>query len=265
MEPPRRPTNYPSDVTDSQWLLLDPLIPPHGIGPRTPVYNRRDLLNAMLFRARTGCQWRSLPSDFPPWSSVKNHFYAWRDAKGFERVNDVLREKTRVAEGREPEPSLGVLDSQSAKTTSSVPSKTRGFDAGKKIKGRKRHIVVDVLGLVIAVAVTPADIQDRDAAPTVLAIARSKSHRLEKVLVDSAYNGPVIAKAERDLRLKIEQVLRSDDRPGFHPIPKRWVVERTFGWFNHARLFAKDHERTIASAESWFLLHSAAIMVQRWV
>ena len=265
MEPPRRPTNYPSDLTESQWSLIEAVIPRYGAGPRAPKYNRHDMFNAMRYRSKTGCQWRQLPSDFPPWSSVVKRFYEWNVCGAIERANDLLRETVRVAEGREAGPSLGISDSQSVKTTSTTAEKDRGYDANKKIKGRKRHIMVDILGLLIALHITPADVQDRDAFAPVLAQAKRKSSRLQKVLVDGAYRGDAIDEAATTHGVTVDVVVRSDDRPGFVPIPKRWVVERSFAWANSSRVLSKDYERTIASAEGWFYMHSIGQMAQRFV
>lgn len=263
MEPPRRPTNYPSDLTESQWKLIEALVPKIGIGPMTPKYNRHDVVNAIMYRLRTGCPWRSLPSDFPEWSTVAKYFGAWNKAGIWDHILDQLRESIRRLEGRDGEPSLAIVDSQSAKTTAGTPSRTRGFDAGKKVKGRKRHIAVDVLGLLLAVSVTSASVQDRDATAVLFSRARSKSARLVKVLADSAYTGEAVALAASASRVDVEIVKRSDDRPGFVPIPKRWVVERTFGWFNFDRVLAKDYEHTTASAEGWVKLAGIYQMVQR--
>lgn len=219
----------------------------------------------MRYRSKTGCQWRMLPKDFPKWESVASHYYDWNKRGVFKRTNDALREIIRAAEGREVEPSLGIVDSQSVKTTASSPVENRGFDAAKKVKGRKRHILVDILGLLIALHITPADVQDRDAIEVVLTKAQSQSTRLEKVLVDSVYRGPQVELAAARTGIKIEVVSRSNDRPGFSPIPKRWVVERSFGWANHSRVLSKDYERTIASAEGWFYFHSVCLMAQRFV
>ena len=265
MEPDRRPTNYPSDLTESQWKLIERLVPKIGIGPMTPKYNRHDVVNAIMYRLRTGCPWRSLPRDFPEWSTVAKYYGVWNKAGVWDRILDQLRESIRRLEGRESEPSLAIVDSPSAKTTAGTPSKTRGFDAGKKVKGRKRHIAVDILGLLLAVSVTAASVQDRDATMELFARARAKSTRLVKVLVDSAYTGEVVAHAATASRVDVEIVKRSDDRPGFVPIPMRWVVERTFGWYNFDRVLAKDYEHTVESAEGWVKLACIYQMVQRWV
>lgn len=247
---------YPSDLTDAEWAQLEPLVPKPRVRQGQSPLDRREVLDAILYIDRTGCQWRYLPHDFPNWKTVVDYFYQWRDDGTFERIADVLRRKVRELEGREPEPTLGILDSASRQATE-VGGPT-GFDANKKIKGRKRHILVDILGLVLAVVVTAANVQDRDVVPRVLHEVRYTVPSLQNVLVDGAYRGAVVDAASAETGIGIEVVERRRDGPrGFAVLPKRWVVERTFAWLNRERRLAKEYDRNPESTRAW--IHVAAL------
>jgi len=253
---------YASDMSDAEWAQIEALLPvPKRLGrPRTT--QMRQVVNAMLYLLTTGCQWRLLPKEFPPFSTVQRFFYRWRDAGLWQTINHFLVMQTREAVGREASPTAGVLDSQSVKTTEAAGS--RGFDAGKKIKGRKRHVLTDTNGLLVAAVVHQADIQDRDGAPLVLASARYLYPWLRHVFADGAYSGAKLDTALENIgRWTIEVIKRSDAASGFVVLPRRWVVERTFAWLNRNRRLAKDFEATLESALAWLFLASVKLLMRR--
>jgi putative transposase len=221
----------------------------------------RQVVNAILYVVVGGIQWRMLPREYPAWQSVYGYFRAWRNDHTWQRIHDTLRAELRRRVGRHKQPTAGCLDSQSVKTTA-VPS-SRGFDKGKLIKGRKRHVLVDTLGLLMAVAVTPASIQDRDGARLLLSRLGGACKKLRLIWVDGGYRGQLLDWVAEHFRFRLRVVLRPEEQKGFTVLPRRWVVERTFAWFNHHRRLSKDYERQEATSETLVHIVMIRVMLRR--
>ncbi|WP_459665121.1 IS5 family transposase [Novosphingobium sp. 11B] len=249
-------------MTDAEWALLEPLLPPASRVGRPRKWPLRRIVEAILYLLRGDLPWRMLPPCFPPVSSVRHWFYLWRDNGLWLTINHTLLMMAREADGREASPSAGVIDSQSVKTTES--GGLCGYDAGKKIKGRKRHILTDTDGNLVHAVVHAADIQDRDGAPLVLGENVRHFLWLRHVFADGGYAGNKLREALRRIgKWTVEIIKRSDTAKGFEVLPRRWVVERTLAWLSRNRRLAKDFEETIASATAWLFIASIQLYARR--
>jgi transposase len=264
-----RTPRYPSDLTEEQWKLLRPEAEAvmaelrRGSGGRAMVHDLRAVLDAIGYLTRYGIEWRALPADFPPWRAVYAFFQRWSERGMPQRLVDRLRGRLRVGWGRAELPTAGVIDAQSVKAADTVGAASRGYDGGKKINGRKRHIVVDSLGLLLVVVVTAASMQDRDAAFRLLAAVRERFSTISLVWADGGYAGRLADWARSVLTLTVQIVKRNDDTRGFTVLPRRWVVERTFGWMLRYRRLVRDYERRPDHHEAMVLWASVTIMTRK--
>ena len=251
-------TNYPSNISDSQWQFISKFLDVD----RNRKYELRELLNAILYLVKTGCQWRMLPGDFAPWKLVYYYFSVWKKNEIFEVIHESLVEKTRVDQGKNEEPTVGIIDAQSVKNTL-VSSESKGFDAGKKIKGIKRHTIVDTLGLVLAVVIQSASVQDRDGAVDVVSKLFESWKKVIKIFADGGYRGQLIGILKTKFKVELE-IIKRDELHTFKILPKRWIVERTLAWIDTNRRNSKNYERLNNTSVAMVHLSAIRIMLNRF-
>ena len=268
MQRQTHPTHYPTDLTDDEWDYIKSLVPAPKSGKgkrgRPPTLDRRSLVNGIFYAVRSGCAWRLLPSDFGPWQTVYGCFRRWSQDWTWTFIHDTLRDYVRKTEARKVAPTAAMIDSQSVKIAD--PAGERGYDAAKKVSGRKRHIAVDCLGLLLAIMITPAAVQDRDTAKRLIKFLVSVYGRLQIIWADGGYLGALVqwVKQLRPFgKLRLEIVRRADQTKGFKVLQKRWIVERTFGWFYKSRRLCRDDEVRLDHSEAMVRICMIRIMLKR--
>ncbi|MFD8492964.1 IS5 family transposase [Amycolatopsis sp. NPDC059657] len=264
----RRRRRYPSDTTDAEWALLAPLLPrpacETAAGGRPEKHHRRAIVDALRYVTDNGIKWRALPTDFPPWQTVHGFFTRWSRTGVFEKIRDRLREKIRLRAKRNPAPSAAVIDSQSVKAAETVGRPSRGYDGGKKIDGRKRHIATDTQGLLLVVLVTAANLQDRAAARLLLPALHAVQRGVSWIWADGGYtSADLVDWAQKTLRITLDIVKKIVGQKTFVILPRRWVVERTFSWITQARRNVRDYERLTDHSAAFINLSMITMMTRR--
>ena len=262
-----RVRRYPSDATEAEWALLEPLLPRPAcqtpLGGRPEKHPRRDVVDAIRYVTDNGCKWRALPADFPPWQTVHGFFTRWKATGALGQIHDRLRDHVRIRAGRDPRPTAGSIDSQSVRAAETVGKPGRGYDAGKRINGRKRHIAVDTMGLLLMVMVSAANLQDRPAARQLLPLLHSAHHSIRHLWADGGYHGTLAEWAKTTLGITIEIVNKLAGQTSFVALPRRWVVERTFSWITQARRNVRDYERLSEHSEAFIHWSMITMMTRR--
>jgi putative transposase len=252
-------TNYPTNLTDKQWQVMKNILDSKN---RKRKHSLREIFNAITYLLKTGCQWRMLPNDFAPWNTVYFYYRKWKDEGVIEELHEVLRSYIRKKAGKQISPSVGIIDSRSVKTTR-LGGHDRGVDGGKKVKGRKQHIITDTMGLLLAVVVHAANIHDSQSAFSVIERLKYRFSRMTKIIADGGYRGELAEKIKRTFGWMLEVVLRSDSSKGFQVLPKRWIVERTFAWFESYRRLSKDYEFNTDTSETMIQFTMIKLMLNR--
>jgi putative transposase len=247
--------SYPTDLSDSQWQVIEAFV----LDKRKRKYSYRALLNAIFYLVKTGCQWRMLPHDYPRWQTVYFYFSRWKRNGTLEQMQQALVEKERFKRGRNTEPTVGIIDAQSVKTTL-VAAEAKGFDAAKRIKGRKRHIIVDTLGLILAVVIQSASVQDRNGADEVIEWLQGGWCKIKVLFADGGYSGKLIERIKKVFGIEVG-IIQKLSSASFSLLPKRWIVERTFAWLDTNRRNAKDYERLTETSQAMIYLSAIRLML----